>query len=102
MKSVRELLNFSYDEALIILHYFKWNNEKIETLYLDNPDKYQIASGLRLESPSSPKACDICPICLDSKILFSPLECNHELCQKCWTEYLNFLVKLKFCEFFKI
>lgn len=95
IKAVQELLNFSYDEALIILHYFRWSLEKIETLYLDNPDKYQIESGLRLENPLPPQQDLSCPICLDSNpscILYSPLECHHSLCSKCWNDYINFLV----------
>jgi hypothetical protein len=99
VKSVQELLFCSYDEALIILHCFKWSSEKIETLYLDNPEKYQLESGLKLPhgfpiAPSTKNA--LCPICLDlntANCLTSTLECNHKLCPKCWGDYINFLVK---------
>ena len=98
LKAVQELLSCSLDEALIILHHFKWSLEKIETLYLDNPEKYQIDSGLKL-SPKHPNAvaapATICQICQDPNtkgILTGALECNHKLCPKCWGEYINFLV----------
>lgn len=105
MKEVQELLNFSYDEALIILHYFKWSLEKIETLYLDNPEKYLIESGLKLENLTlvSNKVPSECPICLETNInnqnLLSPLDCKHSLCSDCWKNYINFLV---FTFFFSI
>lgn len=102
VKEVQELLNFSYDEALIILHHFKWSLEKIETLYLDNPEKYLIESGLKLEnfnlmSNKKPAECSIClETNLNNQNLLSPLDCKHTLCSECWKNYINFLVFIVF------
>lgn len=97
MEEAQGLLAMSYDEALIILHYFKWSMEKIETSYFDNPEKYKIESGLKIENPiKTIKKSIQCPLCLENSIsqenLFSSLDCEHSLCNKCWRDYINFQV----------
>ena len=81
--------------------------EKIETLYLDNPEKYLVECGLKLESASSisNKKSSECPICLEVNLnnenLMAPLECKHTLCRNCWKDYIDFLVfKFPLNEFF--
>lgn len=98
VNTVKNLLNFSFDDSLIILHYFSWNIEKIENEYFNDPEKYEKLSGLKsLNEKDSPKILNNrCSICLISNPNISNgLQCNHSLCSNCWRNYfISMVIKI--------
>ena len=96
-----ECSNLEYDEAELVLHYYKWNYDKLIETWYDDMEKIKIESHID-QSPESIKEIkklyeknkipeNQCLICLcdlekNNKI---GLKCNHNLCNDCYKEYIN-------------
>ncbi|KAK2962657.1 putative E3 ubiquitin-protein ligase dbl4 [Blattamonas nauphoetae] len=84
----------SRDDLLRSLFFAEWNQEKIETGWIDIGDEYEIEVGIRIDNMEPiPKFPLFCPMCnnkvdtLDDCQLFP---CNHLLCRSCFDVFLNY------------
>lgn len=105
VNTVKNLLNLSFDDSLIILHYFSWNIEKIENEYFNDPEKYEKLCGLKFlnEKESPKKLNNRCSICLTSvPNISNGLPCSHSLCSDCWRNYFMSMVIIKINFYYKI
>ena len=93
---VSALLNVSEDTARILLHYYKWNKERLVDSYYSDPDELLISLGATADpretvATQGSSAVLICPIC-DEQMSDSDmcsLACGHFLCKVCWMAYLR-------------
>jgi ariadne-1 len=100
ISKVQEMYGFSQDQAIFILHYFKWNSDKIgEGLFIsDEKDKeIKIAAGIALIKSPYKDRCPICSIKFTSTK--SPLElpCGHRACLDCFKDYIGYNIEDKRC-----
>eukprot|EP01016_Furgasonia_blochmanni_P051210 TRINITY_DN8034_c0_g1_i2.p1 TRINITY_DN8034_c0_g1~~TRINITY_DN8034_c0_g1_i2.p1 ORF type:complete len:508 (-),score=83.35 TRINITY_DN8034_c0_g1_i2:310-1833(-) len=90
-----ELTATSFDDALVLMHQFRWNKDLFSTKYFQDPDRVLAQCGIAKKS----KGMDIeihkeneetCPICFYSenqeKMLSPP--CGHLTCDDCWRDYI--------------
>ena len=101
------------DSARMLLREYNWNSERLIEKYMDNPTKVQVDAGVQrpvANGPSAPKepltprrstrkstlpvvppsTKFVCPICCDDKPAATiSLQCGHQFCDSCWTQYLE-------------
>jgi len=100
IEELQELLDITYDEALILFHYFHWNRDKLENSdWFSNQEELSKKAGLLpLEKPSSKEEIENeCPVCMGEyceKELDS-LKCGHTICINCWEVFINDKVNRK-------
>ncbi|XP_044582922.1 E3 ubiquitin-protein ligase ARIH1-like [Cotesia glomerata] len=98
IKSVNLILLIPSTTARILLHHFKWDEEKLLEDYFSK-DRAAIFKAAGLVDPSSVSkskelpsdSTEFCGICLSPFIrsLMTGLECGHRFCGDCWAKYLS-------------
>ena len=89
-------------DSILALIYYEWNIDKLDNWY-ENIEGNKINSGIILSEEINKKLIndgikpngDICLICSEKKNNnFFSLNCGHQFCDECWTEYLKEKIKL--------
>lgn len=94
IKELQELLDATYDEILILFHYFHWNRDKLENSdWFTNQEEISKKAGLvPLDNniPSDPNTHE-CPVCLGElpREEMDSLKCGHAICPWCWETFIN-------------
>jgi ariadne-1 len=105
------------DQAITIMRYFHWNEEKFLSKWLDNESILRKEIGLEFDrnnysrlTPTEKQSLDVslssqnqgyCSVCYGafSDVQSDPqcecisLSCGHQFCLGCWQEYLKALVE---------
>ena len=91
------------DDAILVMIYYQWNIDKSDNWY-ENVEQNRINAGIDLskdlieqfKKDKIEANGNICLICSERKNknnnLFS-LNCGHNFCEECWTEYLKEKIK---------
>jgi ariadne-1 len=96
-----EKLFLGRDDAILAMIYLEWQENKIESWY-DNVDENKFKSGIELSPKTKDKLKkegiesngENCLVCFEEKNNdFFSLNCGHQFCPECWTEYLNEKIK---------
>ena len=89
-------------DSILALIYYEWNIDKLDNWY-ENIEGNKINSGIILSEEINKKLIndgvkpngDICLICSEKQNNnFFSLNCGHQFCDECWTEYLKEKIKL--------
>ena len=94
IEETTELLGLPPDDAIIVLRYYKWNQDKLNEHWFDKMKDIKKKSGLAAEEglvSFDMVKSDFCYICyspIKSKQEGDSLRCNHQFCRVCWEEYL--------------
>ncbi|KAK9477127.1 hypothetical protein V1514DRAFT_139271 [Lipomyces japonicus] len=93
---VAAVLGLSFENALALLLYFKWNHERVIERYMEDSDNVLKKAGIsddgkdieyKIESIPG-FVCDIC--CEDHEDLKSfSLACHHRFCFECYNQYVT-------------
>ena len=88
-----ELLDITYDESLILFHFFHWNRDKLENSdWFTNQQEISRRAGLVSldDDPIDMKGTE-CPVCLMEYTLdeLDSLKCGHKICKYCWETFIN-------------
>lgn len=104
IKEAMENLGLKRNDAILVMIYYRWNLDKLETWY-DNVEQNRVKVGIELskeakelfkkEKIESNGNC--CLICYEDEKenqnnLYS-LNCGHKFCEECWAEYLKEKIK---------
>lgn len=100
IEEAKDFTSLSRDEAILALTFFKWNMEKLQERWCEDPENVLIDTGISqsLKSKSLLTKAGIkgnneeCLICYSSKddcSDFFALKCNHFFCGDCWKEHLK-------------
>ncbi|KAK9459968.1 uncharacterized protein V1516DRAFT_472680 [Lipomyces oligophaga] len=93
------ILGLTHDQALSLLLYFRWNNDRLLEQYTEDPSRILEKVGVLLDESGTDIrnykliavdgfTCDIC--CEDNEGLFTfALECGHRFCQDCYKQYIT-------------
>lgn len=102
IKEVMDKLYLDRDKSILVLIYYNWNIDKIETNWYDNVEINSIKCGITLSKETEKKLLDegaekysnICSICMSEKDdTFKNLDCGHSFCSDCWKDYLKEQIK---------
>lgn len=89
----------SRDQAIALLSHYKWNTDKVTEEYFTAPEEVLKKAGAVCPSIPSCQSMNYtteCPQCYDEfnmNSLFG-LACGHKSCRNCWSEYLEYKVKI--------
>ena len=92
IKEVMDKLYLDRDKSILVLIYYNWNIDKIETNWYDNVEINSIKCGITLSKETEKKLLDegaekysnICSICMSEKDdTFKNLDCGHSFCSDC-------------------
>ncbi len=87
-----EMLSLPADTVTILLIYYKWNWEKLQTEWFANEEKVRKSCGLPLSgSIQKALAPSQCPICFSdiTSANSDSLACGHTFCASCWAGHLQ-------------
>ncbi|KAK9377523.1 uncharacterized protein V1513DRAFT_422787 [Lipomyces chichibuensis] len=95
---VAGILGLSRESVMVLLLYFKWNNDRLLEQYTEDPEGVLKKAGISADDDSNKKEykimtidgfmCDIC--CEDRQGLKTfALECDHRFCFDCYKQYLT-------------
>ncbi|XP_074114620.1 E3 ubiquitin-protein ligase ARIH1-like [Cotesia typhae] len=96
IESVQLILEIPSTTTRILLHHFRWDEEKLLEEYYSK-DKAAIFKAAGIVDPNVSKtkknprdSTEFCQICLNPflRSLMTGLECGHRFCSDCWAEYL--------------
>ena len=99
ISEVKEKLYLERDDAILVMIYFQWNIDKSDNWYEDI-EQNRINAGIDLSKElieqfkiekieSNGNACLICSEKKNKKNNLLSLNCGHQFCKDCWTEYLK-------------
>lgn len=101
IKEAMEKLFLNRNDAILAMIYFEWNIDKLDSWY-ENVDENKIKAGIQLSKEAKAKLKkekvevngENCLICFEDKNdKFFSLNCGHQFCPDCWTEYLKEKIK---------
>lgn len=98
VEEMKGLYDLSYDDTLILFNFFRWNSETMDSKYFDKDQNvyYKEISGVtpKVKFPVDKSENPICTICYEKKTKseFSVGSCGHSLCNRCWREYVLYMV----------
>eukprot|EP00357_Protocruzia_adherens_P007125 CAMPEP_0114976138 /NCGR_PEP_ID=MMETSP0216-20121206/2500_1 /TAXON_ID=223996 /ORGANISM="Protocruzia adherens, Strain Boccale" /LENGTH=503 /DNA_ID=CAMNT_0002337021 /DNA_START=56 /DNA_END=1567 /DNA_ORIENTATION=- len=99
VRHIQDILDLDFNEAMIVLRYFKWNGAKVEESWFDDPDRLSRKIGISAENV--PKGVDSkhglrnltkdadCFICCGQSTKMYALKCSHSFCEECWEDFLT-------------
>ncbi|KAK7202999.1 RING finger protein [Myxozyma melibiosi] len=95
IEQVSSILGLSNENAMTLLLYFKWNNDRLLEHYTEDPEGVLKKAGVSISDddkfvyeikPVEGFFCDIC--CEDREGLMTfALECDHRFCAECYRQY---------------
>ena len=93
VEEVKEVLQLSSPMVKLLLHYFKWNKQRLlEQFYeMEHEPFFRQAKLINPFSTATTQidTSDTCLICYsDSPSQMFHLQCQHQFCQDCWKGYL--------------
>eukprot|EP00164_Ancoracysta_twista_P002815 GFYU01003744.1.p1 GENE.GFYU01003744.1~~GFYU01003744.1.p1 ORF type:complete len:505 (-),score=117.93 GFYU01003744.1:15-1529(-) len=100
-----ELLGISRAQAGVLLRFYRWNKEKLQERYFEDPqgecEKAGVNFGLstagsNADRDKEPKEGDVCGICFDEDTPIAELNhtgCGHFFCQDCYAQYMTMKVE---------
>lgn len=92
---LKDLLQLNTTQTITLLHYYKWNSERLIDEYTLNPSKILEKVGILIDSNSDVnfKKYDHegfdCMICCETQTESYQLRCGHEFCINCYRRYVN-------------
>ncbi|CAF0734234.1 unnamed protein product [Didymodactylos carnosus] len=95
VQEVKDILKLSSPIVKLLLHYFKWNKQKLMENFYDNENHDDLFLQAKIVNPFSIPPSEIeqneiiCSICCsdEQKDMYS-LDCKHVFCKDCWKHYL--------------
>lgn len=105
-----DLLCLSEDKVIAILRFFKWNERQVEAEWFENHGVLSKQIGIEFDTAIQLKNPEVknstsqmnqgfCSCCVcefdesDPEMKAVSLQCGHQFCWFCWTEYLKEKVK---------
>ena len=97
----QEKLFLKREDAILALILYEWNMDILDNWY-ENIEENKIKAGIKLSEDIRKKLAnngintngDFCLICEEKKnSTFFSLNCGHQFCEYCWTEYLKEKIK---------
>ena len=97
-----EKLFLKREDAILALIFYEWNIDKLDNWY-ENIEENKINSGIELSEDINKQLVNkgikpngnICLICYGERNNnFFSLNCGHQFCEECWTDYLKEKIKL--------
>ncbi|BFU21290.1 zinc finger protein, putative [Entamoeba histolytica HM-1:IMSS-B] len=106
LKDVCDFTCLGEGDCSLLLRHFKWNVNKMNDVYFDDPDKYLVLSGTKMPERDPPKGKVTCDVCYEEVNEVTGLSCGHYYCKNCWREYIeeamkrgpNFIDSLCMCQ----
>ena len=103
ISEVKEKLYLERDDAILVMIYYQWNIDKSDNWYED-VEQNRINAGIDLSKElieqfkiekieSNGNTCLICSEEKNKKNNLLSLNCGHQFCKDCWTEYLKEKIK---------
>ena len=101
IKEAMEKLFLERDDAILAMISFQWRIDNIDSWY-DNADENKIKAGIQLSEKTKKQLKkdgiesngQNCLICFEDKNdKFFSLNCGHQFCPDCWSEYLKEKIK---------
>jgi len=100
IKEAMEKLFLERDDAILAMIFLEWKTNNLDSWYDSEDNKYK--AGIELSEETKAKLDkegiesngDNCLVCFEEKNdTFFSLNCGHQFCQDCWTEYLKEKIK---------
>ncbi|CAD8094656.1 unnamed protein product [Paramecium primaurelia] len=92
-QEISEVFGFTLSEALILFHYFKWNDYALNEVLASQEDYDQILIKSGAKSATQYNLEKTCPICYCNQSEIS-LSCGHSACKSCFELYLREKLKM--------
>ena len=101
IEEAKEKLFLERDDAILAMIYLQWKVDKLDNWY-DNVDENKIKAGIELSEKKKKELIKDgiesnglnCLVCFEDKNdKFFSLNCGHQFCSGCWTEYLKEKIK---------
>ncbi|KAL7721354.1 RBR-type E3 ubiquitin transferase [Entamoeba marina] len=90
-RMIEDTANFtclSQGDSCLLLRYFKWNVNKMNDLYYDDPDKYLELSHIEVNGKEPEKGPTTCDVCYEEVDELISLSCGHGFCKNCWKDHV--------------
>ena len=95
-----EKLFLERDDAILAMIFLEWKTNNLDSWYDSEDNKYKAGIELsegtkaKLEKEGIESNGDNCLVCFEEKNdTFFSLNCGHQFCPDCWTEYLKEKIK---------
>ncbi|OMJ23772.1 E3 ubiquitin-protein ligase dbl4 [Smittium culicis] len=96
VNNAMQLLNLDYDKTQTILANYRWKSEKLLDMYMEQPEKVFLESGVAFSPNKSAfefmkhDSKYTCPIMFETgdEFDFYSLQCNHNFCSLCYKQYI--------------
>eukprot|EP00736_Rhodelphis_marinus_P006050 Rmarinus@m.28057 len=89
-KKIADCCQISEEEALLLLQYYRWDEDRVTGEFFENRQQALIHSGVKSANPVKiPSEPEICSICYTSDADVAPLSCHHAFCKDCWFMYMK-------------
>jgi len=111
VRQVGDLLSCESEQAAILLRQFRWDQERLTTEFLEDPDKVlrragfhegnaetlHVGDGSVTVGGKSKRASSLpeiqCLICYEQTKTYSALGCGHGFCNECYSTFLSHKIK---------